>query len=127
MTSSWYPLVGTEYSLSVGSEKHARGVVKQHADALVRQLEAEAVLVGVVDPLRHPQRLRVLHRRRLAVCETHQSVPSSTRHVTASGDVHARTVQSVTVLKHVMLLVARALISTVLLYISSDVTIVLRS
>lgn len=32
-----------------------RSLIKEHADALVGELVAKAVLVRVVDPFRHPQ------------------------------------------------------------------------
>ncbi len=49
---------------AVSGEADARAVVEEDADGPVRQLEAEAVLVGVVDPLGDEERLDG-HRRRI--------------------------------------------------------------
>ena len=40
--------------LLVGGEQETRGVVEEHAHAVVAQLVAQAVLVRVVHPLAHP-------------------------------------------------------------------------
>ena len=55
------------YQPAVWRKEHARGVVEEHTDTPVSELEAEAVLVRVVDPLGDPQRARVGHGRRVGV------------------------------------------------------------
>jgi hypothetical protein len=69
------------YLQSICREDHACCVVEENADAAVRELEAKAVLVGVVDPLGDPQRLGVGHRRR-------RRVYPARHHHTASTIIH---------------------------------------
>ena len=54
---------------AVGCQQHARGVIEQYAAALVRQLEAEAVLVGVIHPLGHPHWLGLLLWGWVSICD----------------------------------------------------------
>lgn len=44
------------YVLFVWEKAHVSAIVEQHANAVVRQLVAKAVLVGVVHPLGDPEK-----------------------------------------------------------------------
>ena len=62
-------------SLGVWGQQHAGGVVEENAHTLVWELEAKAVLVGVINPLGHPQGLGLAAWGRVCAllhCHTHK-------------------------------------------------------
>jgi len=55
----------------VGAEQHASVIVEHDSDAVVRQLETEAVLVGIIHPLRYVQNPRPVDLRHGCICNAH--------------------------------------------------------
>lgn len=43
------------YLLAFVTKTEVRSLIEEHADALVRELVAKTIFVGVVDPFSHPQ------------------------------------------------------------------------